>query len=398
MTGEKAIARRIKDHVVGSRHDFFAVVHPGFEEVARQELRELGIGSPALQGSGGIGFSARLDDAWRLNLGAGTLSRLLMRLARFKATGFAEFRDKLAAVPWELHIAAGTRVSFSISAAASRLWHEGKLAEESAKAVRARLEAYGRPAGFAGVQSVFIRLDGNRCQVSLDSSGELLYRRGRGKFTEGAPLRETLACSALRAAEVAKYRVVMDPFCGSGTFALEAGAILRGLPVNDGRAFAFENWPCFRPARFRHVREELARELESRAPAGEHRICCSDVDAGAAATARRNLELAGFADLAEVEQRDFFALRPPAADPAAVLLVMNPPYGARLEKGSDIAGLYRRIGAKVRRDLRGCAYAIIVPGIELEKALGLPHEKKILFRNGGIPVALIIHHSNKREA
>ena len=226
---------------------------------------------------------------------------------------------------------------------------------------------------------MFLRLDENRCQASLDTSGELLYRRGHGKFVEQAPLRETLACCILRAAAVERYRVVIDPFCGSGTFALEAGAIFSGRPVNRGRAFAFQGWPSFRPARFQHLKDELEKKCRLRAPAGAHAIFCSDIDPRAAATARLNLEGAGFSPLAEVDEADFFHLHPPAADPAGVLLVMNPPYGARQEQGADIASLYRRIGDKVRRDYAGCGYAIIVPGLEMEKALGLPHEQKILF-------------------
>jgi putative N6-adenine-specific DNA methylase len=398
---EKAIARRVKDHVVGRRHEFFAVVHPGFEATARRELIELGIAAPEVRGSGGIEFSAKLDDAWRVNLGAGTISRLLLRLAVFKATGFGEFRAKLATVPWELHIANDSRVAFSIQAGRSRLWHEGKLEEEAARAIAERLAAYGRRASFTeradagatGRQTVFLRLDENRCQVSLDTSGELLYRRGRGKFTEGAPLRETLACSVLRAADVERYRVLVDPFCGSGTFALEAGAIFAGRPVNIDRAFAFQGWPSFKPARFQHLKDELVKEAQERAPAGAHKIYCSDIDPNAADTARHNLDLARLSSLAEIDQADFFHLHPPAGNPANVLLVMNPPYGTRQEHGTNIMALYRRIGDKVRRDFSGCGYAVIVPGLELEKALGLPHEKKILFHNGGIPVALLIHNA-----
>ncbi len=102
---EKALARRVKDHVLGSVHEFFAVVQPGFEATAREELRELGIASPRIAGSGGVAFNGKLEDAWRANLGAGTVSRVLMRLDEFKATGFGEFRAKLAGFAWELHLA-----------------------------------------------------------------------------------------------------------------------------------------------------------------------------------------------------------------------------------------------------------------------------------------------------
>lgn len=398
---ETALLRRIKDHVVGRRHEFFAVVHPGFEETSRQELLELGIAAPELQGPGGIAFAGRLEDAWRVNLGAGTPSRVLMRLACFKATGFAEFRSRMATLPWELHVADRTRVRFAVSAARSRLWHEGKLEQEAAQAVAGRLAAYGRRAAFAQaaengaepIQQIFIRVADNRCQISLDASGELLYRRGRNKLTEGAPLRETLACAILRSAGLRRYRVVVDPFCGSGTFALEAGTIFLGRPVNKDRAFAFQRWPAHKPARFQHCREELERSLPKMAPAGPHRIYCSDVDPKAVDTARANVKASGLDRLAETDPADFFHVHPPAGKPADTLLVMNPPYGGRQEHGADIASLYRRIGDKVRRDYAGCGYAIIVPGLENEKALGLPHEKKILFHNGGIPVALLIHNA-----
>ncbi|MFH2108206.1 MAG: hypothetical protein ABII93_06005 [Chrysiogenia bacterium] len=400
---EKALARRVKDHVQGKCHEFFAVVHPGFEETAKRELRGLGIAEIKSGAGGGIEFHGKLDDAFRVNLGAGTISRVLMRLCEFKATGFSEFRSKLAAFPWELHLADDARVVFSIHAGRSRLWHEGKLEKEAERAIAERLAVYGRRARFSaktdavatGRQTVFLRLEENRCQASLDSSGELLYRRGHGKFVEGAPLRETLACGILRAAVVERYPILIDPFCGSGTFALEAGAIFSGQPVNLDRSFAFQDWPSFKAARFRYVKDGLEREFKEKAPAGAHKVYCSDIDPKATATARHNLEQAGFVLLVDVDPADFFHLHPPVCDPAHVLLVMNPPYGTRQEPGADIAALYRRIGDKIRRDYSGCGYAIIVPGLELEKILSLPHEQKILFHNGGIPVALLIHHPSR---
>lgn len=398
---EKALARRVKDHVVGRRHEFFAVVHPGFEETARRELQGLGIAGAEVSGSGGVAFSGRLEDAWRANLGAGTVSRLLMRLDRFKATGFAGFRARLAGCPWELHLPDRARVRFTVSSARSRLWHEGRLEQEATQAIAGRLAAYGREAVFSGTgdagagpgQQVFIRLEENRCLVSLDTSGELLYRRGRSKFVGAAPLRETLACAILREAGIERCGVLLDPFCGSGTFALEAGAIFCGRPVNAGRVFAFQGWPAYKPARFRHLQEELAERFRANAPTGTRRIYCSDIDPRAVETARRNVEAAGLAAIVEADPADFFRLHPPAADPARVLLVMNPPYGERQPAGSDPHAFYRRIGDKLRRDFAGCGWAIIVPGLENEKALGLPHEKKILFHNGGISVALLIHNA-----
>ena len=256
QVNEKALARRVKDHVQGKGHDFFAVVQPGFEETAGRELGGLGIGEIKSGVAGGVEFHARLDDAWRVNMGAGTISRVLMRLVEFKATGFGEFRSKLAAFPWELHLADTTLVAFSIHAGRSRLWHEGKLEEEAARAVAERLAVYGRRAQFiekansdpASRQTVYVHMIENRCQVSLDTSGELLYRRGYGKFVEQAPLRETLACCILRAAAVEQLPGPGRSLLRLGHFLTGGRPIFSGRPCNAGRRFAFEGWPGFRPA------------------------------------------------------------------------------------------------------------------------------------------------------
>lgn len=401
VVNEKALARRVKDHVIGSRHEFFAVVQPGFEETTSRELRGLGISEFKSQTIGGITFFAKLSDAYRANLGAGTVSRLLLRLSHFKATGFGEFKDKMSAFPWELCLKDKAMVSFVISAGRSRLWHSGRLQEESLAAIQARLAIYGRqvflaPKNAAGTgteQAIFIRLDRDRCQVSLDSSGELLYRRGYDKFSTEAPLRETLACAILKAAAIDRYQVLLDPFCGSGTFGLEAGLIFSGQPCNLNRSFAFQNWPAFRASAFAHLREQLTAELKNQLPPGVKKIYCSDIAPKAIRTTTRNLAVMGLESLLEVKHGDFFKLQPPAINTADVLLVLNPPYGARLGNKDDTIKLYRRIGAKIRGDFTGCGYAIIVPSLELEKVLSLAYDKKILFRNGGIPVSVLIHDS-----
>ncbi|MCX6556180.1 MAG: hypothetical protein NTW95_01915, partial [Candidatus Aminicenantes bacterium] len=365
----------------------------------------LGIGEIKGTGTGGITFSGRLTDAYRANLGAGMLSRLLLRLFHFKAASFEEFRFKMAACPWELHLNEGVRLAFVINAGHSGLWHSGRLEEEALAAIRARLATHGRgvflaqkktaPGRGEQEQTVFIRLDRERCLISLDSSGELLYRRGYDKHSSEAPLRETLACAILKTASVERYRVVIDPFCGSGTFGLEAGLIFSGRPCNLNRGFAFEAWPSFRPAAFAHLRRQLASELERKALPGK-KVFCSDIAVPAVRTTARNLAVMDLSPWLSVERNDFFKLPPPAdVDPTDILLVLNPPYGTRLGTPQDSPDLYRRIGARIRRDFAGCGYAIIVPGLELEKVLSLPYDEKILFRNGGIPVSLLVHFSKR---
>jgi len=397
---EKALARRVKDHVIGKQHDFFAVVHPGFEETSVQELRGLGISDFKSQTIGGIEFSAKLSDAFRVNLGAATISRLLLRLLHFKASGFGEFNKKMAAWPWELYLKDKALVSFSISAAQSRLWHTGRLQEESLAAIQARLAAYGRQIFLASKkdvangaeQMIFIRLERDRCQVSLDTSGKLLYQRGYDKYCEETPLRETLAGAILKAAGIERYQVLLDPFCGSGTLGLEAGLIFSGRPCNQNRSFAFENWPAFRAVAFQHLKEKLGLELKKQISAGTRKVYCSDISQKAVRTTTRNLEVMGLKPVLQVSRVDFFKLAAPAIDPGRVLLVLNPPYGIRLGSQEESLKLYGGIGEKIRRDFAGCGYAVIVPGLKFEKKFSLAYDKKILFRNGDLPVALLIKY------
>jgi len=157
------------------------------------------------------------------------------------------------------------------------------------------------------------------------------------------------------------------------------GQTVRVLPGAD-RAFAFQSWPAFRPAAFEH----LKRELAAAAVAAPKRILTSDVDPAAVETARRNL------GDHPVVVRDFLDWLPPPEDERR-LYALNPPYGKR-QRGADPRRLYGRIGEVIRSD-PGAGYAIIVPGLELEKVLSLPRDRKILFQNGGIRVAAILRRS-----
>jgi putative N6-adenine-specific DNA methylase len=178
--------------------------------------------------------------------------------------------------------------------------------------------------------------------------------------------------------------------CGSGTFCLEAHEMATGRLPNTGRKFAFLGWPAFRPAAYRHLEKKLLEAARPSAP--PKRLFAFDIDPAAVEAAKRNLSGAGEA---EVSRRDFLG---PEGAPSALgipedarcLVVLNPPYGKRLDAG-DLRKTYRRIGERIRNHYRG-GYAIIVPGLEYEKVLSLPHDRKLLFRNGGIKVSAIIRN------
>ncbi|MEN8149067.1 MAG: hypothetical protein ABFS86_04545, partial [Planctomycetota bacterium] len=331
---EKAIARRVKQHVNGKEHRFFAVVQPGFEATARAELASIGVKGLGEPVEGGVRFQARLDDMIRANIASRVVTRVLMRIDAFDVDGFGRLARKAAAIPWELHLSDGAVVSFRVASAQSRLYHEGRIEEEFRSAVAARMAEYGRTVEFAaGGQAIHVRLRDDRCLVSLDTSGERLHRRGRRTFVGEASLRETIAAALLREAGwPGDYDTLVDPMCGAGTFSVEATEMARGTLPGADREFAFEAWPAFRPAAYSH----LVAKMSAAAKVVDRRVLTSDVDPRAAKTARSNL-----GDQV-VEVRDFLA-DPPAPEGDRRLYVLNPPYGRRLA-GVDPRRVYRRIG------------------------------------------------------
>ncbi|MFH2002470.1 MAG: hypothetical protein ABIK28_22545, partial [Planctomycetota bacterium] len=255
---DKRLARRIKQHIIGKPQRFLAVVQPGFEEVARKELKELGITDFDRIIEGGIEFTSRLGECYRINLASRTLTRLLMRVTSFMAMHFNTLKDRTSEIPWELYIRSGTHISFQVQSRKSRLFHQERIKEALYKGMSARLKEHGIKAGFydrsdkragtEGTQRLFVRFDKDKCRISLDTSSGFLYKRGRKKISAMAPLRETLASLILREAGWPDYDLLIDPMCGSGTFSLEAGEMILGRLPNLEREFIFKQWPAFRPA------------------------------------------------------------------------------------------------------------------------------------------------------
>lgn len=393
--GDKALARRIRQHAAGKPHRFFAVVQPGFEELALEELRGIGVAEEFSLVEGGIEFEARLDGCYRANLCSRVVTRVLMRLDRFSATHFERLRAKIAAFPWELYFSGTAPPAFSVSCSHSRLYHTGRIEAEMRGAIGERLAHYGidLPADEGddarARQTVYARFENDVCETSLDSSGAPLYRRGYKTHITQAPLRETIAAALLRASGVERCNTLVDPMCGSGTFSIEAAHVWSGRCPGVERAFAFELWPAFRPAAFAHLKKTLCTEASAAQRASGKSIVCADIDPAAVESASGNALRAGVEEIVIPVQADFFASAPDAPIRESTLLMLNPPYGERIPH-KNITSFYRRIGETIRTRYAACAYCVIVPGIEIEKALSLPWDRKIVFMNGGIRVAAVI--------
>lgn len=388
---DKALARRIKNHVIGKEHIFFAVVQPGFESTAGRELVSIGLNVTDDLIEGGLEFTGRLDDCYRACIMSRTASRIFMRLGSFRSNRFDVLEKDIAAFPWELYIPFGAQIMFRSSARKSMIYHTGKLEEIFLRAIKERLKSYHTdviPLDESALPSCLIHLrnESDKCYVSIDASGEFLFKRGQRSFINRAPLRESTAALILFEAGVEKYTRIIDPMCGSGTFSIEAAGILTGAAAAPDRNFPFFSWPGFKEKNFLYIKNECISQRVSHEKL-EKEIIPSDIDEKSIAAARLNCEDI-FPGLLKPEYKNFFDIKIPGESQGKTLLLLNPPYGRRIG-GFQIIDLYKKIGNKIREDFEGCGFAIIAPGLEFEKSLALDFHRKITFMNGGIRSAVL---------
>jgi putative N6-adenine-specific DNA methylase len=205
MSSESALFKRIKRHVIGREHTFFAATPPGFEPLCLQELLNLHppVGNARLI-SGGVEFKGRLDDCYRANLCLHLPNRILMRISTFKSSNFRQLEKNVGDIPWELYLHPGSPVRVHVAARHCRLHHSGAISERVQKVIASRRLQIKPDEKIQKIpptgQNLFVRGAEDRFTVSIDSSGELLYKRGLKKHAGKAPLRETLAAAALRLA------------------------------------------------------------------------------------------------------------------------------------------------------------------------------------------------------
>jgi putative N6-adenine-specific DNA methylase len=368
-----ALERRIKRHLIGRVQSFYAVTAPGLETLCRRELEALGgeikIGKTE---KGGIAFEGRLHEIYAANLHCRTAHRFLMRIGGFRAETFETLVQKTAEIPWELYLRSGCPTAIKVSAYRSRLYHSDAVAERIRQGIHARMAAEAPPPvqqpDSTPEQAIHARLTHDRCQLSIDSSGANLHKRGFKVQGGGAPLRETLAAAVLMRAGFTGREVLCDPMCGSGTFAIEAALMAKKIPPGWRRSFAFQDWPAFRDGRWRHIRR-TATPPETAWP--RPLIYASDREAEAARALQQVLAAHGLDDVVQAAARGFEDLDGPGLNPTGGIVVLNPPYGRRMGSRHAAELTYLRIGRHLKTAFKGWTAAVLAPNRRLADLLGL---------------------------
>jgi len=324
-----------------------------------------------------------------------TVTRVLVRVAEFRATKFAQLERQARAISWNVWQPANRGARFRVTCRKSRLYHSDAVAERIAGAVAEQVpgvqtaEAARDDDDDAGDAQLFVvRMSHDVCTISVDAAGAPLYMRGYRQEVAKAPLRETLAAAMLIGAGWNRTTAVCDVFCGSGTIVIEAALIARGIAPGLKRSFAAERWPSADGTAWREVRARAQSGVRDVVPPP---LVGTDRDAGAIEAARANAERAGVGD--DIEFR--VAAMSDASAPAATgLLVTNPPYGVRTGEAATLRNLYARLGAVARDEFAGWHAAILsgdrTSGHVLERQLRLRLTPAWRSVNGGIPVRLLL--------
>lgn len=333
---------------------------------------------------GGVSWEGDARSMMRANLWLRTASRVLVRVARFKATAFYELEKRAKQIPWERFVGAGMDVEFRVTARKSKLYHSDGIAERLLSALSSRLSAAsGKPK--AESQLFVVRAFRDEFTISADTSGELLHMRGYRQAVAKAPLRETLAAALLIATDWTGKAPLLDPFCGSGTIPIEGALVARRIPPGLHRGFAFMAWPEHKPSAWQRLVSDAQTAVEASSPVP---IRGSDRDGGAIEASQANAERAGVAADVEFLVRTISSVAPPASD-APGLIATNPPYGVRVGKGGDVRNLYAQLGHVLRESFGGWRVAMYAPDPRLAREVGLPFSELLRTSNGGIPVAAL---------
>jgi putative N6-adenine-specific DNA methylase len=381
-----ALAKRIKRHITGRDQVFFAVTAPGFEMLCRDELNAIGIAEETMRVlPGGIEFIGRLMDCYRFSLHSRIATRILMRIAEFKATGFGELEKKVAGIPWELYLYPGISIGITVSTQKSRLIHTDAIAARIDKILISHLDSH-RWTDPNLSQHIFVRAVSDRFTLSIDSSGIPLYKRGVKTHGGSAPLRETGAAAILKLAGYLPGTPLIDPMCGSGTFSIEAAMMALNLPSGWFRDFAFMRWPAFRPRQWAHLREEAQKEFRR---ITRPCILACDRDPDICRTLFGCLQTFDLSQAVRVDCRDFLDREfPPFSIETPGLIVINPPFGRRLGTASQSTALITAICGRLKTSFAGWRFALLIPSTGIAKKIPFSHETRP-FYHGGLKLTLL---------
>lgn len=353
--------------------------HFGLESVLKREIIDLGYDISQVE-DGKVTFIGDAEAICRANIGLRTAERVLLKVGSFKAVTFEELFDKTKELPWEDFLPVDAK--FWVTKATSiksKLFSPSDIQSLVKKAIVNRLKDIYHVNWFeeTGVSyPIRVNFMKDIATITLDTSGDSLHKRGYRKLVSKAPITETLAAALIMLTPWKSDRILVDPFCGSGTFPIEAAMIAANIAPGMNRSFIAEEWENLIPARtwydaFDEAREAVNTDIETD-------IQGYDIDGDIVKAARENAKAAGVDHLIHFQQRGVEALSHPKK---YGFLISNPPYGERIEDKENLPGLYTTIGQRFA-ELDSWSAFLITSYEDTEKYMGRKADKNRKIYNG----------------
>ncbi|MEX0347951.1 MAG: class I SAM-dependent RNA methyltransferase [Paracoccaceae bacterium] len=341
--------------------EIFLIVTPGLEQPLAEEARALGFTAPVVS-PGGVTVHGHWPDVWRANLWLRGATRVLVRIGAFRVFHLAQLDKRARKFPWNATLRTGMPVKVEVTCRKSKIYHAKAAAQ---RIERALSESAGLVVDPKAELTVKVRIEDDLCAISLDTSGETLHKRGHKPAVGKAPIRETMAAMFLRQCGFDGGEPVYDPMCGSGTFVLEAAEIASRRAPGRSRHFAFEKLASFDADAWAEVQQDTARA------APDMRFYGSDRNDGAIANSKRNAEAAGVDAITHFHQAAISDITPPEGPPG--LVIVNPPYGARIGNKKVLYALYGAFGQVMKDRFQGWRVGLITSDGSLAHATALPY-------------------------
>lgn len=372
---------RIRTEKFMDKMEWIAPCHFGLESILKREIQDLGYEISQVE-DGRVVFRGGMDVVCRANIFLRTAERILLKAGSFQAVTFDELFERTKEIPWEDYIPEDGK--FWVTKAASvksRLFSPSDIQSIMKKAMVERLKKkyhtqWFQETGASYPVRVFLMKD--VVTVGIDTTGVSLHKRGYRPAAGKAPIAENLAAALIMLTPWKRDRILVDPFCGSGTFPIEAAMMAANIAPGMNRSFTAETWTNLVAKKVWYEAVNEAQDLIT--DNIETDIQGYDADPEVLRTARRNAENAGVAHLIHFQQREVKDLNHPRK---YGFIITNPPYGERLEEKSALPRIYRDFGEAFRRLDSWSAY-MITSYDDAERYFGRKAEKNRKIYNGMI--------------
>lgn len=363
------------------RFELIAPCHFGLEAVLKREIIDLGYEIIQVD-DGKVTFLGDEEAVAYANMFLRTAERILLKVGQFTATTFDELFEGTKALPWEEYIPADGRFWVKkASSIKSKLFSPSDIQSIMKKAMVERLKSKYKKEWFeenGADYPVRVSLMKDVVTVTLDTTGISLHKRGYRKLQSKAPISETLAAALIMLTPWKKDRILVDPFCGSGTFLTEAALMACNIAPGINRSFLAEDWKHLIPRKNWYQALEEAQDLVDMDLQMD--LQGYDIDPEVVKNARENAAAAGVGQLIHFQQREVAKLRHPKK---YGFIITNPPYGERLEDKKMLPELYRQIG-QVYEQLDDWSMYLITSYEEAERYIGRKADKNRKIYNGMI--------------